>query len=121
MTVSLNQLIDQIREELLKPRKSMTRDAVYPFLFIEDVELEASILVSSTTAGSGGVQIQVVELSGNVQKVNESTHRIKIKMTPLLTKDEIREILKQDDRVWKNVLSTSMKATSKEDGMVGEE
>jgi hypothetical protein len=121
MSISLNQLIDQVREELLQPRKSTTRDAVYPFLFIEDVELEVSVMVSSTVGGSGGVHIQVVELGGNIQNMNEKTHRIKIKMTPLLTKEEIRENLKQNNRLWENVMSTAMKATSKEDGMVGED
>jgi hypothetical protein len=60
-------------------------------------------------------------LGGNIQHANEKIHRIKIKMTPLLTKDEIRENLKQNDRVWENILSTSIKATFKEDGMVRED
>ena len=35
MSVTLNQLIEQVREELLSPRQANTPEAMYPFLFVE--------------------------------------------------------------------------------------
>jgi len=121
MTITLNQLIDQVREELLSPRRATTPEAMYPFLFIEEIELEVGVTVSSTVEGSGKINIQVVELGRGLGKSDEQTHRVKIKMTPLLTKDEIREMLKQAGRLWERVQPVTLRATTKDDGMVGEE
>lgn len=121
MTISLNQLIDQVREELLQPRTASTPDSIYPFLFIEEVELEIDITVSSKIGGGSGINIQVVEVGGSIEKTDAKAHRIKIKMTPLLSKDEIRDNLKQNSAVWEKTKSTIIKAVSKEDGMAGEE
>ncbi len=121
MTVTLNQLIDQVREELLSPRRANTPEAMYPFLFVDEVELEVDVTVSSAVEGSGSVNIQVVELGSGIEKGNERTHRIKIKMTPLLTKNEVRETLAKDSRLWSRIESVAKKATVKEGGMVGEE
>ncbi len=121
MGVSLNQLIDQVREELLAPRRATTPEAMYPFLFIEEIELEVGVTVSSTVEGSGGVNIQVVELSSGLEKAKEQVHRVTIKMTPLLSKEEARTKLKQDSRLWKKIEQVVIPATMKEGGMVGQE
>jgi hypothetical protein len=46
---------------------------------------------------------------------------MKIKMTPLLSKDEMRERLKQDKRLWNKIEDTTVSAALKEGGMVGQE
>jgi hypothetical protein len=46
---------------------------------------------------------------------------MKIKMTPLLSKDEMRERLKQDKRLWNKIEDVAASATVKEGGMVGRE
>ena len=121
MPITLNQLIDQVREELLSPRRMDTPEAMYPFLFVEEVELEVNVTVSRTVEGAGKVNIQVAELGGGVEKASEQAQRIRIKMTPLLTKDEIREKLKKDERLWQRIEGVALPATAKEGGMVGEE
>ena len=121
MTIALNELIDQVREDLLSPRRASTSEAMYPFLFVEEIELEVSITVSSAVEGRGTVNIQVVELGSGIEKGNEEMHRVKIKMTPLLTKDEVRETLKKDSRLWGKIESVALNATTKDGGMVGQE
>jgi len=121
MTATLNQLIDQVREELLSPRRASTPEAIYPFLFVEEIELEIEITISSTAAGSGKVSIQVVEMGGDIERTNERTHRIKIKMSPLLTKDEVRAKLRQSGWVWERTELVTVKATTKEGGMTGKD
>lgn len=121
MSITLSQLIDQVRQELLTPRQANTPEAIYPFLFIEEIELEVGVTVSSTVEGAGKVNIKVVEVGGGVEKTNEQAHRVTIKMTPLLSKEEVRTKLKQNPRVWNRIETVIMQATTKEDGMVGAE
>ncbi|OQY34270.1 MAG: hypothetical protein B6243_05700 [Anaerolineaceae bacterium 4572_5.2] len=120
MTITLSQLIDEVREELLTPRRAHTKEAMYPFLFVEEIELEVGVTVSSAVEGSGGIDIQVVELGASVEKTNEQAHRIKIKMTPLLSKEEVRTKLKNDKRTWQKMEDAIIPAVTKEDGMVGD-
>ena len=114
MSVTLSQLIDQVREELLAPRQASTPDAMYPFLFVEEVELEVDVTVGSTIGGGGQVRIHVVEVGGAAEKSQEQTHRIKIRMTPLLSKEEVRDELKQSDRTWQKTQQTVVRGTAKE-------
>lgn len=118
MEITLSELIDQVREELLAPRQGT--QATYPFLFVDEVELELGVSVSKKADGSGKVNIAVLEIGGGVGKTDQQTHRIKVKMTPLLTKEEVREKLKQNG-LWEIIEPVAMQATTKEDGMVGEE
>ncbi len=121
MGITLSQLIDQVREELLSPRRARTPEAMYPFLFVDEVELEVNVTASSTLEGAGKVNVQVVELGSSVEKANEQVHRVKIKMTPLMTKDEVREKLKADKRLWQKIESVVIPAATKEGNIVGSE
>lgn len=119
MGITLSQLIDEVREELIVPSRASTPEAMYPFLFVEEVELEVNVTVSSTVEGAGKVSVQVVELGSGVERANEETHRVKIKMTPLMTRDEVREKLQADRRLWERIERVAIPATTKEGGMVG--
>ncbi|MCP4353500.1 MAG: hypothetical protein GY795_49250 [Desulfobacterales bacterium] len=120
MAIQLHEFIEQIREELLTPRGTDSPETTYPFLSVDEVELEVSLTVSSKVEGSGKLKIYVVELGGGGEQAHQQAHRVKIKMTPLLTRDEIRDKLKKEGK-WEHIESTVMKATTKEGGMVGEE
>src|SRR5687768_16222995 len=95
MSVSLAEMIDQIREELPSPREARTPEAMYPFLFVEEVEVEVGVQVSSKVDANGKITIQVVEVGSNVGISNQETHLIKVKLTPLFTKEETRKKLEQ--------------------------
>lgn len=118
MEVTLSDLIDQVREELLTPRH---QEGATPFLFVDEVELELNVSVSKKVEGSGKVSIKVIEVGGGGGKTDQQTHRITVKMTPLLTKSEVRNKLQQDGKLWAAVESFTTQATTKESGMVGEE
>ncbi len=121
MSITLNQLIDQVREELLIPRQATTPEAVYPFLFVDEVELELAVTVSDKVDGSGKVTIHIAEIGSGAEKGHEQAQRMKIKMTPLLSKDEMRERLKQDKRLWGKIEDVSAPAITKDGGIVGRE
>jgi len=120
MSITLNQLIDQVRHELLAPRRAETPEAMYPFLFVEEIELEVGVTVSTQVEGKGGINIHVIELGSGVSKGNEEMPRVKIKLTPLLSKDEVQEKLKQASRTWEKIEQSVILAGTKEGDMVGE-
>ena len=116
MTITLNQLIDEVREELLEPRQINKEDGMYPFLFVKEVEIEVGIKVSSGMDGSGKVSIQVIEASLGANLQGEETHRIKVKLTPLYSKAEIRKRLEQQlgPRGTEKAQAVSVKGTAKD-------
>ena len=121
MAVTISQLIDVVREQLLTPSTASSSEAMYPFLFVEEVELEVTVTVSETIDGKGKVNIQVVELGGGLETTNDQMHRMRIKMTPLLTKAEIRTRLEYDSLLWEGIEGAALRATTKETGLIGEE
>jgi hypothetical protein len=68
MSITLSQLIDQVREELLTPRQAATPEAIYPFLFVDEVELELAVTVSDKVDGLGKVTIHIAEIGSGVEK-----------------------------------------------------
>ena len=116
MTVTLNQLINKVREELLEPRQASTAEAMYPFLFVEEVEVEIGIKVSSGVDASGKVSIQVIEVGVGANLQDEETHRIKVKLTPLYSKEETRTRLEQQlgPRGTERAQETGVRGTAKD-------
>lgn len=90
MSITLNQLIDQVREDLLSHREAYTKEAMYPFLFLEEIEIEVRVAVSTAVGASGKVNIEVIEFGGEASKTNEESHVIKVKLTPFFGKEEMR-------------------------------
>lgn len=98
--ISLQKLIDQVKKELLAPSKSPD----YPLLFIDKVELELAVAI---TQGRGGeIGISVLEtLSGKVQSDSSQrySHTVRLTLTPILSREEIRVLLDRDDRIRKRI------------------
>ena len=121
MPVTLSQLIDQVRKELLMPRQAGTPEAMYPFLFVDEVELELNVSVSTAVEGSGKLAIYIIDVGGSSERSNEQSNRITVKLLPLLSREEVREQLKSDARTWERIVQVAMPATTKEGGMAGSE
>lgn len=115
MSITLNQLIDQVREELLEPRRVTKEEAMYPFLFVEEIEIEVGVKVASNIESSGKINIKVIEIGTGSELQDEETHRIKIKLTPLYSKDEIRKQIESQlgTRGIERVQNASVKGTAK--------
>lgn len=105
--VALHDLINYIRDELLTPYRADSPEKLYPFLSIDEVELELSVAISASVSGSGQLSIQVLELGGSKEKTKEQGHTMRIKMSPILTKEEIREQLQQDKNLWEKITKVS--------------
>ncbi|MCP4362295.1 MAG: hypothetical protein GY796_30175 [Chloroflexi bacterium] len=113
--LSLHQLIEHVKEELLTPTTARSMDEMYPFLFVDEVELEVKVAVVDKLAGGMKVSLQVLEAGVDPEKSWDRAHTVKIKLSPLLTKEEMRTRLKLDNRLWSRIEQTTKKATVKGD------
>jgi len=121
MAITLRELIEQVRAELLAPPEGEGTEALIPFLFVDEVELEVTVTVSSTVEGAGKVKIMVVELGGGGERTREQAHQVKVKMSPLLTKEEVRAQLQEDPNLWARVQHLNLTGTTKDILLVGED
>ena len=111
--LSIQSLIEQIKEELLSGAKGPG----YPIFFIEKVELD--IAVSINKQASGGINVSVLEIGGNISK--DQGHTIKIVLVPILTREEQRDLLEEDKRLLDGVKRTTMASLRKgENEILGE-
>lgn len=118
--ININEFIEQVRKELLSPRHATTKDEALPLFFIDEVELEISVTVTSDLSGNGKINLQVVEVGTSANHQNENVHKITIKMTPLISKDKFIQDLEKNGRIFQEIEKVGYKSLLKEDGMAGE-
>jgi hypothetical protein len=112
--MTLHELIDQVKEELLTPTRADSADELYPFLFVDEVELEVNVAVSDKLSDSGKLTLYVLEAGIGGEKSQEKGHKVTIKLSPLVTKEEMRARLKLDGRLWKGIEEATTQATVKD-------
>ena len=78
--ILLSDMIRSLREELSKAQEE-GKDSDFKFSF-DSVELELSVVISTTTGGQAGVKFWVVEAGGDYQKENSYTHKFKLLLKP---------------------------------------
>lgn len=114
--ISLRKLIDQVKKELL----ASTSKPDYQLFFIDKVELE--LVVAITQGASGEIGISVLDLiSGQAKKDSsqQHSHTIKVSLTPILTREEIRALLDRDERLRERIRETSRVALTRNDDLEG--
>ena len=116
--MKLNQLINEVRKELLTSTTSTTTEEMYPFLFVDEIEIEVAVEITQDANLNSSISVKVLdigaEVGGELSKSDAQQNRIKIKMTPLFSKEEIREKLKADNpQIWDKVMNTAKRGTSK--------
>ncbi len=112
--MTLHELIDQVKDELLTSTRACSSKAVYPFLFVDEVELEVNVAVADTLSDSGKLSLYVLEAGLEGEKAQQKGHKITIKLSPLVTKEEMRTRLRLDERLWQGIEETTKYAVVKE-------
>lgn len=107
--IGLQELIYQIKHELLAPNpKERARDPE-PLFFIDKIDLEIAIKV--TKEGNGGIKLtvlSVLEAGGGVSQATERGHVVKVSLSPLMSREEIlRDLLADPDK--REVIKTRQK------------
>lgn len=114
--IGLQELVEQVRKELLEPSKSPD-----PIFFIDKIELELTVKV--VREANGQIKVKVLSFVGagvGGSIGDERGHVVKISLSPLMEREEIyKEVVK--DQATKEYLMHYMKrAFTKGDGMVGD-
>lgn len=110
--ISLQNLINQVKKELLAPSNSPD----YPLLFVEKVELELAVAVNQGAGGEIGISV-LETLSGKMQRnsTQQSSHMIRLTLTPILSRDEIRALLEKDSRIRDRIMQIAPSALLRDD------
>lgn len=121
--IGLQDLIYQVKEELLARNPAQKAKDPYPLFFIDKVELEIAVKVTKSNGGS--IKLTVLDFAeiGAERSIDrERGHVVKISLSPLVSREEILMQALQDDRVRQMVKGDSVEAFVKagKSDMVGE-
>jgi hypothetical protein len=112
--IGLQELIFQVKQELLAPNPAQRAKDPYPLFFIDKVDLEVAVKVSKSKGG--GIKLTVLDFaeanaSGSV--VRERGHVVKVSLSPLLSREEIVAEALKDPHVREMVEKRSSQAVVK--------
>lgn len=121
--IGLQDLIYQVKDELLAPNPAQKAKDPYPLFFIDKVELEIAVKV--TQSRDGDIKLTVLDFAevGTGRSVDrERGHVVKVSLSPLLSRDAILAEAMKDERVRGMVTGDSVAAFVKGggSGMLGE-
>lgn len=112
--IGLQDLIYQVKRELLARNQAERARDPDPLFFIDKVDLEITIKIQKE--GSGGINLSVLsfaELSAGGAVTSERGHVVKVSLSPLLAKEDILETLLDDPEVRKRIEAKLRQATVK--------
>lgn len=95
--ITLQTLIDKVKEDLFAPYEGteLATGKHFPIFFVEQVELE--IAVNFALGGEGGIKVSIIpeilEVEGKAGGEKASGHTMKITLTNLFTREELRAML----------------------------
>lgn len=117
--LTLQTLIDTVKTNLFEPfiGSEIGKKVVYPVFFIDEVNLELSVEIKYSI--DSGIKVTIPQLiEGSVGAGQEAGtgHKVQVKLTPILDRNERRKLLEERD-VMEGVkiatLSTVRKATKR--------
>jgi len=93
--ITLLDLIYQVKNELLARRPAEEARGLPALFWIDQIELELSVAV--TRERGGAIKLSVIpgtaELSGSSSRAEARGHTVKVRLSPLLTREEMRSLL----------------------------
>lgn len=113
--ITIQELVDQVKSELFSLQRGTENEVkkIYPLFFVDQVEIEIEFEV--TNDAESGLKISIPQLlEGSVAggQENKRGHKMRITLSPILTKEELRELMK-DDRIMKEIQEASLMALRK--------
>lgn len=114
--IGLQELIYQVKRELLAPNPLQRAEDPDPLFFVEKVELEIAVKVQKE--GNGNIKLSVLsfaDLSAGGSVSQERGHVVKVSLAPLLPKEEILAGLLREPETLKRIQTKQKQAFSKGD------
>ena len=105
--IGLQDLIFQVKQELLASNPAQRAKDPDPLLFIDKVEIEMAVKVQKATGG--GIKISVLslaELNAAGTTAKERAHVVKVSLSPLLSRESILADLLRDPQGAERVRKT---------------
>jgi hypothetical protein len=120
--IGLQDLIYQVKRELLAPNPAATHNDPYPLFAIEQIELE--IAVKATQSRDGSVRLSVLdfaEVSAGGSVSRERGHVVRVTLSPIIPPSETAAELLNDPTVKQMIIRDIQRAIFKgSSGIVGE-
>jgi hypothetical protein len=122
--LTLQELINEVKRDLFSPYAGTDKQGkiAYPLFFVDRVELDLE--VELTYDAEAGLKItipQVVEGTVTGGQGKTKTHTVKVSLSPILSREEQRALLEQDERMMTGIRSASTMALRKGVDLAGEE
>lgn len=81
-TISLSDMTRALRAELDKMRTNLEESGTAPLLFLEQAEVELTFVAERAKTKSGGFDLKVVTLGGEIANSDAVTQKLKLVMKP---------------------------------------
>ena len=122
--ITLQDLIEKVKSDLFSPYQGTGQEGkeVYPLFLVDEVELELDVSLSyDAEAGLKITLPGVVEGSVTGGQGKGAGHKMKMKLSPILSHAEMRELIEQDERMMDGIRTASLMALRKGSRLAGEE
>jgi hypothetical protein len=122
--ITLQALIEKVKSDLFSSyvNSQQSGKLIYPIFFVDQVELEVQVSLQHDTEAGIKITIpQVVEGSLGAFQGKGSYHTLKIKLSPILSREELRGLIDQDDRLLAGIRQATQLALRKGNQLPGEE
>ena len=122
--ITLQELIDKVKQDLFTPYQGTDKEGkiIYPIFLVDQVELEVTVnLVYDAQAGLKITIPQMMEGSVTGGQGKETGHKMRIFLLPIMTLDEMREMVKNDKMLRRGVEKATAMSLRKGSELAGEE
>ena len=122
--LTIQTLIDQVKEELFSSVAGTNQEGkkTYPVFFVEQVELD--VAVQFKYDAKTGLKISILQaLEGSAEggQSKQVGHSMKITLNPILTQEERRALIDQDERLKAGTAEATRLALAKGSLLAGQE
>ncbi len=114
--IGIEDVIRQVKLELLAPNPAAQSRDPYPLLAIDKIELEIVTRITRSTDGSIKLSVlDVAEINTGHASSREQAHVVRVSLSPLLSREELIAAALKDEAVQRIVQNDSQRAFLRHD------
>lgn len=116
--ITIQDLVNKVKSDLFSVQSGTGNEVkkIYPLFFVDQVEIEIDFEL--TDDAEAGIKIsipQIVEGSVSGGQASKQGNKMKIILSPILSKEELRELMKEDERMIEEIKKASLMALRKDE------